>query len=271
MKITVLTATCRNQYMKEQIKALERQSFTDFEWVLVDDFCDQNNVKTEFPLTHISPKEIKPYPAIASACNDGLIHSRGELIYFMNDYVLPHPDCLARHWEIYQKYKNVMISGRGLQTAFKPEELDTIKGTFESPDYRMWLFENFFVKEKIEDNLYEAFRDGIQNWWAGRNDSAPLEAILDCNGFDETFDGRWGGQDADLAQRLMTYGLRYFLDYKSLCLEFEHEHGIKGAIRSEEAQRDFQRTIIDKKVKDRIYTSGLSRNLKEERQKCLKN
>mgnify|MGYP001589400451 CR=1 FL=1 len=272
LKITVLTPTCRDDFLEWQIKALKQQTFTDYEWVLVDDLYSLTKeravalVNGTFPLIHIPPNKREDYPVIASACNDGLIYARGRLVFFMNDYVLPHPNCLQRHWEIYQKYPDAMISGRGLQVGFKPEQLDTLKGDEVVADYRRGLFDNhFFKREKLGTDLYEAFRDGIQNWWAGRNDSAPLEAILECNGFDETFDGRWGGQDADLAQRLMTYGLRYLLDTKSICLEFEHVHGLKKAIRTEREQQEFQHTIIDYKVKRGIHVSGIERDLRKER------
>ena len=271
MKITVLTPTVGYGLLTAQRMALEDQTFKDFEWIIIDDNYGKIILdNTSFPITHMKPKNPKVYPAIASACNDGLIYAQGELIYFMNDYILPHPECLARHWEIYQKYPKAMISGRGIQTVIEPVVLNLVKGDQPAADYRMWLFDNFFRKERLEDNLYEVFRDGVQNWWAGRNDSAPLEAILACNGFDETFDGRWGGQDADLAQRLMTYGLRYLLDFQSIALEFEHKHGVKPAIRSEAEQRDFQRTIIDYKAERGIYTSGIKKNLIEERKVCLK-
>ena len=273
IKISVLTPTCRDQFTEVQVKALKQQSFKDFEWVLVNDLYERTKdkitslINDAFRVTHIAPSIRESYPVIASACNDGLIHAKGELVFFMNDYVIPHPDCLARHWGIYQKYPDAMISGRGLQVGFKPEEIETKIGNEVVVDYRTSLFDNnFFKRERIEPDLYEAFRDGIQNWWAGRNDSAPLEAILNCNGFDETFDGRWGGQDADLAQRLMTYGLRFLLDMKSICLEFEHIHGIKKAIRTEKEQQAFQETIINRKVREGIYTSGISRDLKEARQ-----
>ena len=271
MKISILTPTCRDQFLEWQIKALKQQTLTDFEWVLVDDLYSLTKervralVGESFPVIHISPTKQETYPVIASACNDGLVYAKGKLVFFMNDYVLPHPECLARHWEIYQKYPDAMIRGKGLQVGFKVEELETKSGNEVAVDYRMSLFDNhFFRRERLEPDLYEAFRDGVQNWWAGRNDSAPLSAILECNGFDETFDGRWGGQDADLAQRLMTYGLRYLLDTKSVCLEFEHIHGLKTAIRTEKEQQEFQKTIIDRKVKERIYTSGIGRDLKGE-------
>ena len=278
MKISVLTATCRDEHTSFQIEALRNQTFKDFEWVLIDDLYKERatqvqwQIEDSFPFVHKAPKNITPYPSIASPFNDGLVYCHGKLVYFMNDYVLPKPECLGRHWEVYQKYPDAMISGRGLQVTIHPRDLLTARGEYPAADYRTMLFETYFRKDKIEEYIYEAHRDGIQNWWAGRNDSAPLEAILECNGFDEVFDGRWGGQDADLAQRLMTYGLRYILDFHpdNIALEFEHRHGIKQSTRSEGDQQAFQHTLINRKVKDRVYISDNKRNLRKERELCLK-
>ena len=151
-KITVLTPTCRDDFLEWQIRALKQQTLTDFMWVLVDDLYFRTKergkalVAESFPIIHILPTKQETYPVIASACNDGLIHARGQLVFFMNDYVIPHPDCLARHWEIYQKYPDAMISGRGLQVGFKPEELETKTGAEVVADYRMNLFDNHFLK-----------------------------------------------------------------------------------------------------------------------------
>lgn len=277
LKITVITASCRDTYMKEQVEALKSQNFKDFEWVFVDDLYDKRKgllphlIDGAFPLTHIPPREIVPYVAISMAFNTGLIHCRGELIYFMCDYIIPRFDCIGRHWEIYQKYHNVMISGRSIAVGYPTAILNGFSGKIQGSDYRMGLFDQIFGKSKIEDNLFEAHQDdGIRNWWAGRNDSAPLEAILDCNGFDEVFDGALGNTDADLAKRLRVYGLRYLLDYQSSCLEFAHKTGSKEWLRSDEEQRQLEYKITDVKVRQGIYTSGLDRNLREERKRCLK-
>ena len=261
-RITVLTETCRTQYMETQANALRLQTFTDFEWVLMDDNYGENKEWVasfvKVPLTHIPPREVKPYFATAAAINDALIYTRGELVIFLVDYVIPQPTCLEKQWEVYQKYPKSFISGSSI-----PLQDD---GSMRAgKDYRQWLFEmGFFPRIQLEEGIWEVPREGVQNWWMGRNDSVPLEALLDINGLDEQFDGRWGGQDADVAQRLMTYGLKYLLTMKSVCLEFPHIHGAKPAIKTEKDQQGLQ-NIIDDKVKKGIYDSGMERSLREER------
>lgn len=277
-KISVFTPMCRDIGMeKYQVEGLVSQTFKDYEWVIVDDLHEQRKgllaelIKDKFSYCHMPPKEVKPYFATAAAHNLALTYARGEIIYFMCDYVVPLPNCLERHWQIHQKYPQAIISGRGIQIDSTPDILLMNKGVYPARDYRMWLFFEtpLFNKKQLEPDLFQADRLGVQNWWAGRNDSCPLEPILACNGFDERFDGRWGGQDAELAQRLLTYGLIYLLDTQSVVMEFKHETGSKPAIRTEEEQQMMQYTIINPRVKRNIYMSGLDRNIREERRKCL--
>ncbi len=58
--------------------------------------------------------------------------------------------------------------------------------------------------QSIDDNLYENTSLHCWSWWwAGRNTSAPLELLLEVNGFDESFDGLHGGADGDIGYRMM--------------------------------------------------------------------
>jgi len=252
MKITVLTPTCRYyEHLAEQIEALNVQTLQDFEWIVVDDFHKERKgtfkelVKDKFPLIHIPPREIVPYSAIAMAFNTGLIYAQGELVYLMNDYVIPEPSCLERHWEIYHKYKKVMISGQ-------------IRGLH---DYRESYTEN-----QIEEGLYEVFRELCHGWWAGRNDSVSLEALLECNGFEEFLDGQHSMQDAELAERLLTYGVRFFIDKLSWCKEYEHTYNKAGKPHPYGNSYNAQvKKLIEDKVAKQECRTNLDRNLREER------
>jgi len=275
MKITVLTPTYQFLYRDRQLKALEEQTFKDFEWIIVDDAYEKNKgISAPFPLLHMSPSQPVPYVALAAAMNDGIVRARGKYIFFMNDYIVPSPTCLERHWEIQERTTGCLLSGQSLNMDNPPSSCYDKDNNLITRDYRMGLFDGgYFTREFMEDDLFETKRDGIQNWWAGRNDSAPLNTILECNGFDEVFDGRWGGHDADMANRLMTFGLRYILDRneKNLCYEYDHPRGNKKQCRTEEEQQSLQYRIINPKVERGIYIANnqwfvmLPRDLKGER------
>lgn len=120
MKVSVITITYRPGYIDTITQALRNQTMPkdDWELVLVDDLWEirkeivARHIGNAFNFTHIPPREIKDYSATAIAINTGIVHAKGDLLYFSADYMYPHPRCLERHWEIFEKFKpGVLISG----------------------------------------------------------------------------------------------------------------------------------------------------------------
>ena len=215
-KISVLTATCRPwDMLLHQAKDLEAQTFRDFDWVIVDDLLHPDcpnkrdvQLHASFSITHVPPRVYSEKIAEAVARNTCLIHATGELVYFMNDYIRPAPGVLQRHWQIYQEYgPKVMISG-----PLEPEQ-------------------NRRPETMIGDGVGEVLSDHLMGgyYWAGRNDSAPLEGCLAVNGFDERADGDKGGIDVILARHLANWGCRYLFDTLISCREEQH-HPAKAGI-----------------------------------------
>lgn len=276
-KISVISITSREMYIPEIIECLKNQSFQDFEYILIDDLKEQHEnfkeiVEEKFPFIHMTPFKVVPYYAASAAFNDGLTRCSGELVFFTADYILPHYDCLRRHWELHEKYPKAFLSGRCLEVDFLPSELKTRTGSFQGADYRLGLFtQNYFGWSMIEENLFASKKEGAQNWWAGRNDSAPMEAILECNGFDESMDGHHGYQDEDLAQRMQILGYNYLIDTKSNCLFFPHQRSTKMSLRSESDQQAFKDKVIPERIKNGIYRVNEHRNLRQEREEWLKS
>jgi glycosyltransferase involved in cell wall biosynthesis len=270
-KISVLTITARDLYLEDQAEALNVQTLQDIEWIVVDAnraYNPELKKKCQFPLVYLQERNPKPYAAAGQAYNYGLIHAQGELVFFMADYVLPHPDCLKRHWEIYQKYEKVFISGRSVRVSCTPAVFESTAGLVTAKDYRM---ASIGERVPIDTKLWLVKNVMSPAWWSGRNDSAPLEALLEVNGFEEELDGRWGGHDGEIANRFATYGLYYLYDTQSMCIEFEHKSADRENIRTEDAQLDLAVSLVKTKLESKNYKSNLKRDLKKERLDWLKS
>lgn len=282
VKVTVLTITFRPGYIDLMCAALDRQTMPkkDWEWVLVDDLWEQRHdvvqsyVGDSINLKHIPPREIKEYSATATAFNTGLRVAKGELVYFMSDYMYPHPRCLARHWQLYQQHgPKVFISGPLLDDLTRwghsmysgsivPESLIQVGKdlyvTHENiPPVPVALRDGFdqaipgnyisvlsspFVPEWPEDRgvdwrvgalIYEAgnvwldpitlwHKSSPTWWWAGRNDSAPLEMVRNAGGLDESEEWVHGGLDGALSTSLKAQGGRYLVDTSTPCYFLVH-------------------------------------------------
>jgi len=316
IKVSAMIATARLGYIDSIAESLSAQTMSQDDWelILVDDFYKERHEAVQRYLTgkirnfkHIPPREVSKYMMALVARNTGIIHCRGEIIYFMNDYSYPSPRCLERHWEVYSRHgPRVIISGplidaivlsgasiwRGapamiVQIKDGDELIDFPSGTPPIPvpfkdGFDQLAPENFIsvFKESfkptmpkglildwrlgaicgkyIESNLCQnTIIDPWSWWWAGRNDSAPLEALLGINGFDENFDGAYGGGDGEAAKRLMQQsGCRYLVDTLAPCYELSHPIKKKSSISEEER---------DRKVEEGRKPLPNTYNLREER------
>ena len=117
MKVSVLSICYRPGYFDSMLASLKAQTMPPDEWVVVDELAHQREklvrelVGDRVNLVYV-PLEPSPTTNTVKAFNLGLEHCRGELVYCLADYMVPHPEALERHWHIYQKYgPKAIISG----------------------------------------------------------------------------------------------------------------------------------------------------------------
>jgi len=123
------------------------------------------------------------------------------------------------------------------------------------PDWRIGSTTNVQLEEHLFENT--TYR-GASWWWAGRNDSASLEALFEINGFDENFDGRSGAIDGDTALRMVATGCRYLIDIKAPCFVLTHPLR-KRSIISEEDRGELIKKAREKQPIPNDYSLRLER------------
>jgi len=302
IKVSVISLAFRPGFIDTVVDSLVHQTMNQDEWelILVDDLADRRKEKVAEYMSgriknflHIPPRHIEPGCAPAPAINNGIIHARGELIYFISDRFYASPRCLERHWAIYSKYgPNVIISGPLVtedKVQFREDyaELTDINAISilkapiaslakERPFITIgWLPEyaadgrcKATCSITIDDNLYEN-RDnaGHRNagcwWWAGANDSAPLQTLVDVNGLDEAFNGRRGGVDGDCGVRLVSYGCKHLTDIEAPCAR------LPGTIRKPNliSEEERIRRVVEKRKHQHLTFCPNDYNLRQEREK----
>lgn len=128
------------------------------------------------------------------------------------------------------------------------------------PDWRLGSITNVQIEEHLFENTMHR---GGSWWWAGRNDSAGLEALFEANGFDEGWDGRHGAADGDAGQRMIWAGCRYLVDIEAPCYMLVHPLRKRGVISEEDRARLVEETRRKKPIPNTY-------NLRQERERVLR-
>jgi len=189
-KISVITPTVRDAGLALVEKALRRQTFKDFEWVVV------------------KPEGKKPkglYWTLYRDYNRGVRQSKGELIVSWQDYTFTGADTLERFWFHHQNEPKTLIGAVGNKYSDDTWKVETwrdprIRGDFGS------FYQCYF--NDIEWNLC----------------AVPREAIYAVGGFDEYLDKYSSLCGLDVLARLNIFG-GYDFKLDQAIKSFSTEHG----------------------------------------------
>lgn len=249
-KISIVTETMRVGGLDVLFDGLRKQSFKDFELILVDAFAERRHEivaakAKEYGLavTHVEPFE-NPFPT-AAFCrygNTGLVYAQSELVLFILDYTWCPPDLVERHVRFHTAANPQILVAYACPHVYR--ELPALAPAFPGYDRQkhdvdtdryaadvrsgaldsvMWsIFERPFdgdARELPQDKIQGTdpklkLRQGLNHGWYfhAKNESMRLEPLLDINGWDEALDKTHCYQDTDLADRLSKIGMRWFID-----------------------------------------------------------
>ncbi|MHC4298889.1 MAG: glycosyltransferase [Planctomycetota bacterium] len=192
---------------------LRRQTFRDFELIIVDlcheyrsDYLSQVE-EVDFPLLHIPDKDSVfrdiSMIRICSARNTGLLYARGKNVIFSDDGQEWSDDALSFLEPWAQKGAGATCrlhrdNGHG------PIEIDS-----------RWMA--YQIEGTLKTKVVKANDIG---YFGGTLSMAPTETMLDCNGWDEMFDGSRQLEDSDMAKRLGALRLKMALEGHPKCIEY---------------------------------------------------
>jgi len=230
MKISVILPTNRPNGPLYALHSLSKQTFPseDFELLVVND-CSPRiyDFLPAFSVKWLTGKANywRSNRLIANARNTALIHARGELIVFLDDFCWVPPRWLEEHWLTYQRTPYTMI-GAGKAVKYIPDRYDELD-QLPPPDVGNNV-EGAFIRNlaqfKVSDTRGpNSKRDCGGGWFYTMNASAPLNKIVLINGFDESFD-QTSEEDIDLGLRLERVGCKFFYRPDHDCTVFHVDH-----------------------------------------------
>ncbi len=202
-KITIITPSIRLEGLEIVRKALSRQTFKDYEWLL--------GTKTDPGITEatwIKDDFTGGFWTLNRIYNKLVSKSRGELICSLQDNIWIGNKGLETFWENHRAQPDALISGVGDQYA----ELNE-KG---KPHIVCW---NDPRKTTKYGSFYECYWNDIEFNWA----AFPRRLFLAVSGMDEQLDFEgYGGDQLQLCDRLNDYGAKFYIDQTNESFTLRH-------------------------------------------------
>jgi len=133
------------------LDSLEKQTFKDFEYVVVDALYDKRKDEMEklfkdysFPIVYVKDKpwrhsdeeRLGTRPGLSSARNTGVMNSQGRLIVWHDDNSWLPPTFLSRHVKVFEAGFDGM-AGMSHGT-YSPEALDEYRGRYDEVGHLNW-------------------------------------------------------------------------------------------------------------------------------------
>ena len=235
--ISVLISTYNEpQWLEWVLLGYARQTFADFEMIVVDDGSGPETracieaLRTELPyeLRHFWQPDLGYRKC--TAMNRGIEMARADYLIFSDGDCVPRADFVACHAA--QRRPGRFLSGGysklPMDLSHRIGREDILSG--RATDYA-WLAANGLRRHTLKLRARRDWMRGLLNRMTpvaprfhGHNASAWKADIVRVNGWDERM--QYGGQDLELGERLNHAGVRgKTIRYSAICVHLEHARG----------------------------------------------
>lgn len=213
MKISVVTPTCRPEGIPILEKCLKRQTFQDFEWVIVCptkciDSIERNmgDLNVDITILEEPPKRDGDYYSINKAWNHAFKEAQGELIVNIVDWLWFPPDVLDKLWFYYQNDSKRCVTCVGHQYN------EMVNG---KPENQVWTDPRVRLDQ---GSFYEVGPREMELCLA----SFPKQMVYDVGGIDEEYDKYAALSEKEMMARAERCGYKFFLDQSTEYRAFQH-------------------------------------------------
>lgn len=212
--ITVITASCRPDGLPMVGNCLERQTFRDWEWLIVMPESKIKHVRVHAPRTKVlmePPKREGDFYRLNGAWNVGIQAAKADLIVFICDWIWFEPDALQRFADHFANRPNVGVNSIG----------DHYRVVVRGRPEILWQAETRMRQlAEVEPGVWEGCPPYL---WENACCSMPRQGLLDVGGFDEEYDRVAGNSEKDAAYRMYQKGCRFQIDPSIVIRNFTHK------------------------------------------------
>lgn len=236
-QLSVIISTYNEpQWLEWVLLGYARQSFTDFELIVVDDGSAPETRARIDALRPQLPYALKHFWQAdegyrkCRGMNRGIALARSDYLVFSDGDCVPRADFLACHAEqrVPGRYLSGGYSKLPMALSHRISRDDILDG--RATDYH-WLAANGLQRHTLKLRAHHPWATALLNRltpveprFHGHNASAWKADIVRVNGWDERM--QYGGQDLELGERLNNAGIHgKTIRYSAICVHLEHARG----------------------------------------------
>lgn len=211
-KVSVLTPTVRPEGLDIVHKALQQQTFKDFEWLIgAKSACPIN--KDDFSTTWVADDFEGGFWTLNRIYNKLFKEAKGEIIVSWQDWIWAAPDALQKFVDDIKETNGGIISGVGDQY----EKVNK----WGRPEVKVWSD----PRKNNNGSLYECYPNDIEWNFA----AFPKSAIFRVGGMDEGLDFLgFGGDQLQVGERFDAVRLKTYLDQTQESFTIRHDRSKHG-------------------------------------------
>lgn len=238
--ISVIISTYNSEsWLEKVLWGYTCQSFKNFEIVIADDgsgpktkaLIDRFKNEEGLSINHVWQKDDGFQKSMI--LNKSIVACKSDYIVMSDGDCIPRNDFLEIHQN--NKEKGCFLSGGYFMLPMDISVAITKDDILKGNCFNLkWLQKNG-LKSSFKNNKLTAkgFKSKLLNTltpttpsWNGHNASGWKIDIIAVNGFDERM--QYGGQDRELGERLVNYGIKpKQIRYSAICVHLDHKRGYK--------------------------------------------
>lgn len=199
------------------------QTYKNIEWLIIDDYktdrrpiAEKYAKKYNLNIRYFRGKKITTaYPrrcGLVAANNQGWKNSKGELLVWLQDFILMPPTGIEQLVDLYRHNPDALIAPVDIYYECKPANM----GNKED----WWTEKDVLAKESWQNNRVK--NEGIRESenaaeWEANYGAVPKHILDKLNGFWEFMDDGLGYDNLEIAYRALKLGYRLIVDDTNIC------------------------------------------------------
>ncbi|WP_461532684.1 glycosyltransferase family 2 protein [Sinomicrobium sp.] len=239
-EISVIISTYNAEaWLEKVLWGYHAQTFKNFELVIADDgsgpatkaLLQRMQSEVSYPIVHVWQEDDGFQKS--RILNKAITQCSAKYIVMSDGDCIPRNDFLEVHSR--RKEKGYFLSGGYFMLPMSISETISREDIESGRCFDLKWLKELGLKSSFKNNKLTSgnFKAALLNTltptgatWNGHNASGWKEDIEAVNGFDERM--QYGGQDRELGERLMNYGIKgKQIRYSAICVHLDHARGYK--------------------------------------------